>query len=173
MGDKDDDNIMTFGSALTLAKGGLAEFKEELKISTYDMDSHDENEKTLLIHLAETPNNPTDVAWVLLEYMSDPNCKDKDGNTALHYAFKNNNKSMILLLLMFGANQDAANEQTLKPFEMCNIKKEDHDVLVDKMNKYKFNFLQLGKKTRKKLKKIFDDIDNDQLRTINDYKLKM
>ena len=153
--DDKDDNVMTFGSALTLAKNSPAEFKDELKISTFDMDSHDENDKTLLIHLAETPNNPSEVAWILLEYMSDPNCKDKEGNTALHYAFKNNNKAMIILLLMFGANIDIPNEQTLKPYEMCNMKKEDVDILSEKINKYKFNFLQLGKKTRKKLKKIF------------------
>ncbi len=171
--DDKGDNVLTFGSALALTKNGEESFKDDLKEATFEMDCTDENDKILLIHMAEIQNNPSDISWILLEYMSDPNCKDKDGNTALHYAFKNNNKPMIIVLLMFGANPDIANEQSLKPYEMNNIKKDEHDALIEKINKYKFNFLQLGKKTRKKLKKVFDDIDNDGLKTINDYKLKL
>lgn len=115
----------------------------------------------------------TEQTWLVLEYFADPNLKDTTGNTALHYACKANNRGIILTLLLFGANPDIPNNEEKKPFELSSYRKEDEiDPILEKINKYKIHFISLTRKRRNRLKKIFDDIDNDQSKSITDYKLK-
>ena len=99
--------------------------------------------------------------WILLEFFGDPNIKDKTGNTPLHYAVKNKNKALILCLMLFGASNDITNEDGKKPFEILNLG-EDVAYLNEKVNTYKFYFLQLTRKRRNRLRKIFQFIDTDQ-----------
>ena len=155
MADDKEENVWTFAAALGALKNPPADFKEELKTVVFDMDSCDENGKTLLMHIADVQNNASDSAWILLEYMADPNIKDKEGNTALHYAFKNTNKPLILLYLMFGANPDITNDLSQKAFQVVPNKNDDMERLFQKINDYKYDFLQLGKKARKRLRNVF------------------
>ena len=160
--------------------GNPQDIRIKLKNSKFDMDSVDENGKnklkigkSLLCAMAEAhqPNTTSlEPFWVLLELFADPNIKDKTGNTALHYAVKNKNRALILCLMLFGASNDIANEEGKKPFDMTNMP-EDAASVNEKINNYKFHFLQLTRKRRNKLRKIFQSIDSDQAGTISDMNL--
>jgi ankyrin repeat protein len=110
--------------------------------------------------------------WVVCEYFADTNIKDVTGNTALHYACKNNNKSVILALLLFGADTNLTNEEEKKPFDYSQFRDEEIEILIKAVEKYKLQFLQLTRKRRNDLRKIFEDMDYDQTKTINESKLK-
>lgn len=171
--ERDDIPMLAYETALENLKSQSAhDFEDRIKEFRFDFDSLDKDGKTLLIHLAETVTN-TDHMWVLLEYFADPNIKDNSGNTALHYACKNNQKGMILALLIFGANTEIVNLSGKAPFDLINMKQEDIEPIIEKIKKYKFNFIQLTRERRQKLKKIYDEIDNDQIKTINEYKLRL
>lgn len=156
---------LTYAEVLKeMQSGNPQDIRAKLKNSKYDMDSTDENGKTLVCALAEwhQPNTTLlEPFWILLELFADPNIKDKTGNTALHYSCKNKNKALTLLLLLFGANNEIVNDEGKKPFEMVNMV-EDAANLNEKVNNYKFYFLQLTRKRRNKLRKIFLAIDSDQ-----------
>lgn len=125
-------------------------------------------------HLCEVQNGSTDVAWLMLEFFADPNVKDSLGMTPLHYAFKMENKPMILCLLLFGANPDLTNDEEKKPIEMAkSLIKDEIDPIIEKINKYKIHFLQFTRKRRKKLRYLFEYIDNDSSKTIGEHKLKV
>jgi ankyrin repeat protein len=120
--------------------------------------------KTILCNLAELhqPNTTSlEPFWVLLEFFADPNIKDKTGNTALHYAVRNKNKALILCLMLFGASNEITNEEGKKPFEVTNMG-EEAAYINEKINNFKFSFLQLTRKRRNRLRRIFQFIDTDQ-----------
>jgi ankyrin repeat protein len=125
------------------------------------------------MHLCEIPNGTSETIWLILEFFADLNIKDNLGNTALHYAFKNDNKHMIIALLLFGANPEISNNEDKKPVDMSKITKDEIDPVIEKITKLKINFLQMTRKRRKKIKKMFDHIDNDNSKTIGEHKLKV
>jgi len=129
--------------------------------------------KTVLHHLSDSQSTTTDVPWFILEFFADPNIKDNLGNTPLHYAFKNENKPLILCLLLFGANMDISNNDEKKPVDVSKFSKDEFDPIIEKINKYKINFLQFTRKKRKKIRSMFDFIDNDCSKTIGEHKLKV
>jgi len=125
------------------------------------------------MHLCETPNGPSDSIWLILEFFADLNIKDNLGNTALHYALKHENKHMLIALLLFGANPEISNNEDKKPVDMSKFTKDELDPIIEKIMKYKVNFLQFTRKRRKKMKSMFDYIDNDSSKTIGEHKLKV
>lgn len=125
------------------------------------------------MHLCEVQNGPTDCVWIILEFFADPNVKDNLGNTALHYAFKNENKPMILALLLFGANPEIVNNEDKKPIDFSKMTKDEIDPILEKIAKFKIHFLQFTRKRRKKLRYLFEFIDNDSSKTIGEHKLKL
>lgn len=125
------------------------------------------------MHLCETPNGPTDSIWLILEFFADLNIKDNLGNTAMHYALKAENKHMLIALLLFGANPEIQNNEEKKPVDMSKFTKDELDPIVEKITKFKVNFLQFTRKRRKKMKSMFDYIDNDSSKTIGEHKLKV
>ena len=125
------------------------------------------------MHLCEITNGPTDSIWLILEFFADLNLKDNLGNTALHYALKTENKHMLIALLLFGANPELANNEEKKPCDMSKFTKDELDPIVEKITKYKINFMQFTRKRRKKMKSMFDYVDNDSSKTIGEHKLKV
>ena len=156
--DKDDFPTLNLQEALGFIKDPVDDFRRRLKKYRFDFDSVDEKEKTLLVNLVETIPN-SDYAWVVLEYFADPNIKDSDERTALHYACKTSNKGTILALLFFGANTDLKDKEGKKPFEHCPTLKEELEQIVELIEKNKIAFISLTRNRRKYLKKIFDQID--------------
>lgn len=69
--------------------------------------------------------------------------------------------------MLFGASNDITNEEGKKPFDMFNLG-EDIAYLNEKVNAYKFYFLQLTRKRRNKLRKVYQFIDTDQGGTIGE-----
>lgn len=124
-------------------------------------------------HLCEVQNGSTDVPWFLLEFFADANIKDNSGNTPLHYAFKLENKPLILCLLLFGANPDILSDEDKKPIDLSKFTRDEFDPIIEKINKYKINFLHFTRKRRKKLRYLFEYIDNDSSKTIGEHKLRV
>jgi len=122
--------------------------------------------------LAKEQSISSENVWVCCEYFADTNIKDSIGNTALHYACKNNNKSVILALLLFNADFNISNDEDKKPFEYSNLRDEEIESIIKAINKYKIQFLQLTRKKRYNLRRIFEDMDVDQTKTINEMKMK-
>lgn len=145
--------------ALELVKESVEEFRKKIKKHQFNFDSTDDKGKTLLIHLVETMLN-TDYLWVILEFFCDTNIKDiENEKTALHYACKNQHKGQIVCLLLFGANVDITDKDGKKPFDYCPNIKEEIDMALEIVEKIKIPFIQLTRKRRKYIKKIFDQID--------------
>lgn len=168
--EKDELPALTLQDAIGFSKETVRDFRMKLKKQRFDFDSVDEKGKTLLIHLVETMTD-SDRIWVVLEYFADPNIKDVDDKTALHYACKVGNKGMILALLLFGAQHDITDKEEKKPFEYCPTLKEDLEIIVEEhINRYKPYFIQLTRRRRKLLKSIFDVIDQET-KVIDDMKM--
>jgi ankyrin repeat protein len=68
----------------------------------------DEKNKFTLLHMAVARNYP-EIAELLLEKGADPNIKDCEGNTPLHFAAEENNLSLLKLLSKKGGNINAVN----------------------------------------------------------------
>ncbi len=159
MDEKGDMPVLNLQGALSLVKETVDDFRKKLKRYQFDFDSIDDKGKTLLIHLAETMPN-SDYLWVILEFFCDTNVKDSEGDrTALHYACKNQNKGVILSLLMFGASTEMLDKEGKKPFDHCPGIKDELELCLDIIEKVKIPFIQLTRKRRKYIKKIFDQID--------------
>jgi ankyrin repeat protein len=170
--EKDDLPVITIqGIMENLTSLTANDLKAKLKSHTYDFDSVNDKGKTLLIILTETFQD-SDRLWVVLEYFADPNIKDSENDkTALHYACKQGNKGMILALLMFGAHTDILDKEEKKPFQLCpNLNDELENTLEHFINKYKTKFLQLTRKRRKMLKKIFESMDQET-KLVDEFKL--
>lgn len=170
--DKDELPTITLQEALGFVKETVDDFKAKLKKYKFDFDAVDEKGRTFLINLAENANATTDYVWILLEYFADPNIREKEwGRTALHLACKNNNKSLVLALLLFGANPEILDNDDKKPLELSTIiVKEEFDKIADSINKIKIHFIQLTRKRRKYLRYIFEYIDLGT-KTVDDQKL--
>jgi ankyrin repeat protein len=172
--ERNELQYLTIGDSISIARStATVDYKKRIKEYRVDFDlrTHDTGE-TVLIALAKEQAVLNDNAWVILEYFADPNIKDFTNNTALHHACKNNFKGYILALLLFGADTEVINEEEKKPFDYTTYRDEEIEAIKEVIKKYRFPFLQLTRKRRNKLKKIFDFIDVDNSRTIGDYKLK-
>lgn len=168
----DKTEELNYGEVLKdLQSGNPQDMRIKLKSSKFDIDTQDENGfiyfnigKTILCNMSELhqPNTtPLEPFWIILELFADPNIKDKSGNTALHYAVRNKNKALVLCLMLFGASNEITNDEGKKPFEMTNMG-DDVSYINEKINNFKFSFLQLTRKRRNKLRKIFQFLDTDQ-----------
>ena len=60
---------------------------------------NNDNETGLHFASNKWPNIPADLFKLILEKSTDINAQDKDGNTALHYAFRNHFQEAVMLLL--------------------------------------------------------------------------
>lgn len=138
-------------------KDNFKEMRTKLKDGPFDLDVTDENGKTALIAVIEQ-RNFTEQMWVLLEYGADPNCRDNEGKTPLHYACGVDRKDMIICLLLFGANKEIADKEGNKPFADY---REDLTPITEKIDEIKREFISLTRKRRKFLKYIFDEIDKE------------
>lgn len=156
--EKDELTTLSYQEVLQLLKDPEDEFRRKIKKHKIDFDAVDSDKgKTLLINL--TDNNTTDNMWVLLEYFADPNIIDKENErTALHYACKNVFRGMILALLIFGAQTHILDKDGKKPFELCSFG-EELEKILEKIKELRPYFIQLGRKRRRNLKKIFESID--------------
>jgi ankyrin repeat protein len=174
--EKNELQYLTLRDSISLAMSlGTMEYKKKIKEYHVDFDLRSaETGETVLIALVkeQSAGASNDNAWIILEYFADPNIKDFIGNTALHYACKNNNRSLILSLMLFGADTDIVNEEEKKPFDYTTYRDEEIDALKEIVKRYKLIFIQLTRKRRNKLRKIFDFIDVDSSKTLGDYKLK-
>jgi hypothetical protein len=174
--DKNELQYLTLRDSISLAMSlSTLEYKRKIKEYHVDFDLRSqETGETVLIALVkeQSAGASNDNASIILEYSADPNIKDFLGNTALHYACKNNNRGLILSLLLFGADSEIANEEEKKPFDYTTYRDEEIDSLKEIIKRYRYLFLQLTRKRRNKLRKIFDFIDVDSSKTIGDYKLK-
>lgn len=156
--DKDELPTLSLQEALGLIKEPPEIFRDRLKKYRYDFDQVDEKNKTLLVNIVETMPG-SEYAWVVLEYFAEPNIKDSEDKTALHYACKGSNKSAILTLLFFGAHTDIVDKEGKKPFDHCPQLKEELEQITELVEKFKIPFISLTRKRRKYIKKIFDQID--------------
>ena len=64
----------------------------------------------------------------------DVNKKNKNGDTALHFAFKIKNYDIIQLLLEYGASIKIKNNKGITPFEVANKDIKDTFNLVEIYN---------------------------------------
>ena len=125
----------------------------------FDFDLQDENGKTVL-HAVVDMKNFTEQMWVLLDFFANPDVRDNEGKTPLHYAVMYDRKDMVLCLLLFGANTEIEDNDGKKPFDY-ESGKEDLPILLEKVKKIKKEFISLGRKRRKFLKHIFDEVDKE------------
>jgi hypothetical protein len=164
--------ILKLSGAIDLSKESVEDFRKKIKKYEFDFDSTDDKGKTLLIYLVENVQN-TDYLWVVLEYFCDLNIKDiENEKTALHYACKNMQRGQIACLLLFGANTEIIDKEGKKPFEHCLGIKDELDHLLEIIEKIKVPFIQLTRKRRKYIKRIFDQIDQTT-KAIDEGKLAM
>jgi hypothetical protein len=74
--------------------------------------------------------------------------------------------------MLWGADTEIINEEEKKAFDYTVYRDEEIDSLKEIIKKFRITFLQLTRKRRNKLRRIFDFIDVDSSKTIGDYKLK-
>jgi hypothetical protein len=152
--------VLKVQAAFDLTKEPADQFRRSLKKYEFNFDSIDEKGKTLLINIVENLQQTTDHLWVVLEYFSDTSIKDLENErTALHYACRNQSKAQIVCLLLFGASTELIDKEGKKPLEYCSNIKDEIEHVMDIIEKIKITFIQLTRKRRKYLKKIFDQID--------------
>ncbi len=157
-GDKKGDKEKTIIEYFTKNDGDKAQFEDfwrTIRTSEFDLDEQDDNQKTALIHAAESNN--TEKAWVLLEFFADPNKKDKDGRTALHIATQDNKKEFTFLLLLFGANPEEEDNEGKKPFDGKEDELENLKRLIEEL---KDTFIFMTRKRRKLLRHCFRHMEN-------------
>ena len=148
-----------FQDLLETCKENFREMKYKIKSreKPFDFDLQDENGKTVLINVVEM-RNYTEQMWVLLEFFANPDIKDKEGKTALHYAVSVERKDMIICLLLFGANTEIEDNEGRKPLDDL---RDDFQNILEKIASIKKEFFILGKKRRKFIKHIFDETDKE------------
>lgn len=73
-----------------------------------------------LTHAARS--NQPEMINLLLAHKADPNAKDADGNTALHYAYGFKNQPIVDALHKAGANPNLKNKKGTLPKDMANRK---------------------------------------------------
>lgn len=151
-------------------KGEFKAYHEYMKTHKFNFDEQDTDGKTLLMHIIEN-QLPTDFAWFCLEYFADPNIKDNKGNTAMHYAFKTNNRNMIYALLLFGGEIDVVNEEDQSPYDESLLKREEIESAKEELNKVRVPFVQLTGKRREKAREIYKFIEGDLTKGLIDEKL--
>ena len=129
-----------FGTDLTLTEavqlGFIDEVKDILRSPLVDVDEYDEDGDTPTMHAAALPRDlddgikSADILRLLLEKKSNPNWKNTVGNTALHFACEDDNMDSILLLMQYGADAEAKNDQGKTPSDLC-ITQGMRDLLAD------------------------------------------
>ena len=94
-------------------------FNKKYNMSLEDTDENQMN----ALHLA-TRNCMENSVIYLLSLGLDPNLKDKDGNTALHYAVKKNQIRIIKKLLQQGADKEVSDFRNKTPVKLAKNKPE-------------------------------------------------
>lgn len=157
------DEIMKISLSEILSKkkdDNFNEFKQMMFNYKFDFDEQDvETGKTLLISLIEQ-QSPTEFIWFCLEYFADPNICDKQGNTALHYAFLSPNKQYIYILLLFNSDTKVKNNEGKEPHDLSSsLKKDDLNKIYEDINSVKLIFARLTRQRRDFAKEIFSFIE--------------
>lgn len=94
----------------------------DIKILGPDQDS--------LLHFASLRNTHTDILKILLRFGLDPNAKNAQGQTPLHYASIEDNLAAIFILVKGGkANTDLVDSQGKTPFSLVGSFVTDRDPL--------------------------------------------
>ena len=96
------DSIFPTGIWEASKKGEIALVKESLENFGFDVNSVDEEKKSVLHHSVGA--NHLDLTKFLIEKEISADLQDAQGNTALHYASQNKNEELIQLLIDYGAS---------------------------------------------------------------------
>ena len=109
-------------------------FSEKYKININSKDS----KGNTCLHLATYFNSKKIFNCLLTNNKIDPNLQNKDGFTPLHFAVMNQNKSMVLKLLIKGANIHIKNNKFLSPLDIAN--KNNYQNIIDTFNNNQCRF---------------------------------
>jgi ankyrin repeat protein len=116
--------------------GFINEVRSILQNSECNMDEHDEDGNTPVMHAAGLPATlddgltAADFVKLLLEAKSNPNWQNTVGNTALHFACEDEDVSVISLLLQHGADSTLENADGQTPGDLCTTQ-ATRDIIDD------------------------------------------
>lgn len=141
------------------------DFKHMMINHKFDFDEQEQDTgKTLLMLLIES-QSPTEFLWFALEYFSDPNLQDKQGNTALHYAFASPNRYYLYILLLFNADSKIKNLEGKEPHQVVlnnSIKEDEIFKLYDLFDSLKLVFARITRQRRDYAREIFTFIEGSR-----------
>ena len=107
--------------------GAIVFFNKKYKIDINSVNY----EKLNALHFAAI-SGMDNSAIFLLNMGIDPNIKDQQGNTALHYAVKNGHTRIIKKLLQNGANSNIVNNNKISPIMLARESRELSDIFDKK-----------------------------------------
>eukprot|EP00243_Klebsormidium_subtile_P004146 TRINITY_DN17932_c0_g1_i1.p1 TRINITY_DN17932_c0_g1~~TRINITY_DN17932_c0_g1_i1.p1 ORF type:complete len:252 (-),score=53.21 TRINITY_DN17932_c0_g1_i1:264-1019(-) len=118
-----DENLLV--PHIAAERGDLNLFKEALKVGL-DPNQKDGERGTLPLHWAVQKLSFDVAEYILKEKINDPNCRNFEGNTPLHYATVKGSKRMSQLLIEHGAEVNAVNDSRQIPLFGAVFERYDH-----------------------------------------------
>ncbi|KAK2868085.1 hypothetical protein FQN49_003171 [Arthroderma sp. PD_2] len=99
----------------------LVDFGAEIELK------HDDKNSLSVFHMAVVDDSVNIVHLILDRQLVDPNCRSRNGNTAVHYAVKMRNTMMLRMLIEAGADIDVRDNMGQRPLDYTN-RKGDADI---------------------------------------------
>lgn len=127
-------NDLTLTEAVQL--GFMTEVTAILRNSDCDVNEHDEDGNTPVMHAAGLPKTlddgltAADFVEVLLQHDANPNWQNTAGNTALHFACEDENVESMARLLQAGADITIKNDEGQTPADLC-VTQASRDIIED------------------------------------------
>ena len=127
-------NDLTLTEAVQL--GFMTEIAAILRSAECDVNEHDEDGNTPVMHAAGLPKTlddghaAADFVEILLQHNANPNWQNTAGNTALHFACEDENVESMARLLQAGADITIQNDEGQTPADLC-VTQASRDIVED------------------------------------------
>ncbi len=139
-------------------RGEYEAVRETIKKASTELDVADEHERTSLMHAVI--DRKADIALLLLEAGANPNAKDADGNTPLHFATQGYDPQIATYLLANGAEIDPLDKNGNSPLSNAVFNSQGNGELIE---------LLISKGANKNLKNVHGVSPLDLAMSIGNY----